>query len=353
MRPILLCAGGTGGHMIPAHALSQELQRRGRRVVLLSDARGLKLPGLFEGVDKHELPAASPGRGGPLSWPRTALTILRGRARAAELVRRLRPAACAGFGGYPSLPGLWAATGARVPSIIHEQNAVLGRVNRRFGGRVQRIATSYPNVRHVRAEWAPKVRLTGNPVRPEIAALPAPPPPPARTILVIGGSQGASIFSAVVPRALVGISERGPLHVIQQARTVEVPAIIDLYREAGIPAEVSPFFTDMAGALSRANLVIARAGASTIAELTCAGRPSILIPLPSAMDDHQIANARALADAGGAILIPQREFTPERLSATIAELTPERLAAMAAAARSLRLPDAASTLADLIEEISL
>ncbi|MDT7934455.1 MAG: undecaprenyldiphospho-muramoylpentapeptide beta-N-acetylglucosaminyltransferase [Sphingomonadaceae bacterium] len=351
-RPILLCAGGTGGHMIPAHALSQELQRRGRRVVLLSDARGLTLPGLFEGVDKHELPAASPGRGGVLSWPRTALTIMRGRARAAELVRRLRPAACAGFGGYPSLPGLWAATGARIPSIIHEQNAVLGRVNRRFGGRVQRIATSYPTVRHMRPEWALKVRLTGNPVRPEIAALP-PPPASARTILVIGGSQGASIFSTIVPRALVSLSESGPLRVIQQARTAELPAIIDLYREAGIPAEVSPFFTDMAGALSRANLVIARAGASTIAELTCAGRPSILVPLPSSMDDHQTANARALADAGGAILISQREFTPERLSATIAELTPERLGAMAAAARSLRLPDAASTLADLIEEISL
>lgn len=352
-RPILLCAGGTGGHMVPAHALSLELQRRGRRVVLLSDERGLKLPGLFDGVERHLVPAGSPGRGGPLSWPRTLVSILKGRRVAADLIRRLRPAACAGFGGYPSLPGLWAATSAKIPTLIHEQNAVLGRVNRRFAGRVQRIATSYPRVARLDPRLTPRTRLTGNPVRPDILSVPPANPGAERNILVLGGSQGASIFSRVVPPALIALQDDRPLQVTQQARAAEAREVHALYRAAGIPAEVAPYFVDMPAALARAELVIARAGASTIAELTACARPSILVPLPSAMDDHQTANARALADQGGAVLIAQADFTPERLAETVRALTPQRLSAMSEAARAMGRAAAAQDLADLIEEIAL
>ncbi len=347
--PVVIAAGGTGGHMVPAHVFAGELMRRGRSVTLFSDARGLKLPGLFEGVERHELAAGSPARGGAAA---TAFAVGRGALKARRLLRRLKAAAVVGFGGYPSLPGLIAALWVGLPTMIHEQNAVLGRVNRLLAGRVDRVAVAYPKVARLDVP-ADKVRLTGNPVRPEIAAVPPPAPERERNILVLGGSQGAAVFATVVPRALARLEGDGrPLRVTQQARLEDLPAVRDIYTRAGIPADVAPFFTDVAALLARAELVIARAGASTIAELTASGRPAILVPLPTAMDDHQSANARALADAGGAVLIPQPQFTPERLAEELARLTPERLAAMAAAARSLGRPDAAAALADVLEEIA-
>ncbi|MFN3287248.1 MAG: undecaprenyldiphospho-muramoylpentapeptide beta-N-acetylglucosaminyltransferase [Sphingomonadaceae bacterium] len=347
--PVVIAAGGTGGHMVPAHVFAGELVRRGRRVALFSDARGLRLPGLFEGIERHELASGSPARGGAAA---TAFAVGRGALKARRLLRRLGAAAVVGFGGYPSLPGLIAALWSGLPTMIHEQNAVLGRVNRLLQKRVDRVATAYARVERLEAP-AGKVRLTGNPVRPEIAAVAPPNPAVERNILVMGGSQGAAVFATVVPRAIVRLAGDGrPLQVTQQARPEDIPAVREIYAKAGIPADIAPYFLDVPGLLGRAELVIARAGASTIAELTASGRPAILVPLPTAMDDHQSANARALAEAGGAILIPQPQFTPERLAEELARLTTERLATMAAAARALGRPDAAAALADVLEEIA-
>lgn len=340
---IVLAAGGTGGHVVPAHVLAGELARRGERVVLFSDARGLALPGLFGGVERYELASGSPSRTGPAG---TAAAIARGTWRALGLLRRLRPAAVVGFGGYPSLPALLAALALGVPSAVHEQNAVLGRVNRRLAGRVRRVATSYARVRFVDGATAARAVLTGNPVKPEVAAVAPWTPGPTLRVLVLGGSQGASILSDVVPAALARLGR--PVEVVQQCRAADVERVRAAHGAAGITAECAAFFTDVPRRLEWSDLVIARAGASTIAELTCAGRASILIPLPSAMDDHQTANAAALAEAGGAVLIAQTAFTAERLLDVLTPLDAARLGAMATAARSLGRPDAGARLADLV-----
>ena len=234
--------------------------------------------------------------------------------------------------------------------MIHEQNAVLGRVNRLLAARVDRIATSYAQVARLAPEWAGKVRLTGNPVRPEIVAI-APAAAGPLDMLVLGGSQGASILSAVVPPALAALAAPGrPLHVTQQCREADIAQVRAIYAQANIAADLAPYFQDVPSRLSEANLVIARAGASTIAELTACGRASILVPLPGAMDDHQTANARALADTGGAVLIPQGDFTAARLTGELQALDPDRLVLMAQAARRAGRPGAAAALADLILE---
>lgn len=343
--PVVIAAGGTGGHMVPAHVLALELAARGHRAVLFSDDRGLALPELFAGVERYRLASGSPSRGGPIG---TAAAIARGFVSARRLLGRLGASVVVGFGGYPSLPGLLAALSMRLPTLIHEQNAVLGRVNRLLALGVTRIAVSYqPTARLRRAAV-----LTGNPVRAEVAVIGPARPADALGIVVLGGSQGASVLSGVVPRALAMLPPDRPMRVTQQARAAEIPTVRAIYTAAAIPAVLAPYFTDVPALLAGAELVIARAGASTIAELTAAGRAAILVPLPSAMDDHQTANARALADLGGAILIAQADFTPERLAAELSRLTPARLAAMAAAARAAGRPDAASKLADLVLEIA-
>ena len=344
-RPIVLAAGGTGGHMVPASVLADELARRGRRVVLFSDDRGLRLPGLFEGVEKHRLASGSPSRGGVAGLPGVALGIARGVMSARGLLKRLGASVVVGFGGYPSLPALVAALALGLPTVIHEQNAVLGRVNRLLAPRVDRIATSYARTQRLTA--SDKVRLTGNPVRPGIAGIPPPAPGPL-SVLVLGGSQGASILSTIVPTALARLGQ--PVQVTQQCREADIAAVRAVYAPANIAADLAPYFLNVGERLHEANLVIARAGASTIAELTACGRPSILVPLPSAMDDHQTANARALADAGGAVLIPQGTFTVDRLLSELHALTPDRLTAMAEATRAAARPNAAAALADVILE---
>ena len=346
-QPIVLAAGGTGGHMVPASVLADELARRGRRVVLFSDARGMGLPGVFQGVEAHRLASGSPSRGGVSALPATVIGIARGVMGARAQLRRLGASIVVGFGGYPSLPALVAALALGLPTVIHEQNAVLGRVNRLLSTRVDRIATSYPAVGRLAPPLAGKVRLTGNPVRPEIAAI-----GPARatplSVFVIGGSQGASILSRIVPGAIARLGR--PVHVTQQCREADLVAVRAIYHQANIAADLAPYFQDVPDRLGSANLVIARAGASTIAELTASGRASILVPLPSAMDDHQTANARALAEGGGAVLISEREFTTDRLFAELNALTPDRLMAMAQGARDAGRPGAAAALADVILE---
>ena len=357
---IILAAGGTGGHMVPAHALAAELTSRGIGVALITDDRGARIPGLFDGVPVHILPAGRLG-GGPIGWLKALGAVIRGRRQARALYKEFRPDAVVGFGGYPAFPALLAASASNIPTILHEQNAVLGRVNRLLAGEAAAIATAYPEVERLKAAYRGKVVLVGNPVRESVKRLGEAPLPPfdevaPLKILVTGGSQGASILGTVVPAGLGALepSIRHRLQVAQQCRPDDVVTVRASYAALRIPAELMTYITDMPAKLSEAHLVIARAGASTIAELTAAGRPAILVPLPSATDDHQTANAREMAKAGGARMIAQDEFTPEMLARQIEALVhdPEALANAAARSLSVGRPNAASDLADLVERIA-
>ncbi|HEX2763853.1 MAG TPA: UDP-N-acetylglucosamine--N-acetylmuramyl-(pentapeptide) pyrophosphoryl-undecaprenol N-acetylglucosamine transferase, partial [Allosphingosinicella sp.] len=316
-----------------------------------------RIPGLFDRVQVHVLPAGRLG-GGPVGWVKAMGKIFTGRAMASRLYETFRPSAVIGFGGYPALPALMAAQRDRIPTLIHEQNAVLGRVNRILAGKVEAIATAYPTVERLKSSHRRKARLVGNPVRDEVRALRDQPYPELTgdgvfRLLVTGGSQGAAILGAVVPEGLGLLPEhfRRRLQVTQQCRPEDVEEVRARYAALGIPAELATYITDMPDRLAWAHLVVGRAGASTIAELTAAGRPAILIPLPSATDDHQSFNAREMAQAGGARVIPQRLFTPIELAKQMQKLglEPEALANAAARARSVGRPDAASDLADLVE----
>ncbi|MEP9403302.1 undecaprenyldiphospho-muramoylpentapeptide beta-N-acetylglucosaminyltransferase [Sphingomonas sp. VNH70] len=355
----VLAAGGTGGHMVPAAALATELMKRGHRVALVSDERGVRFPDLFDGVQTHVLPA---GRlaGGPIGWAKAGRQMLAGRAMAIELYKTFRPAAVIGFGGYPALPALLAAFAQKVPTIIHEQNAVLGRVNRLVAGSVDGIATSYAEVDRLKAKYVPKTHLVGNPVRESVLALRDRPYPPLDEdgifrVLVTGGSQGASILSQVVPDglALLPIAFRRRMQVTHQARIEDIDAVRAKYAEHAIPAEIATYLPDLPDRLAWAHVVIARAGASTIAELTAAGRPAILVPLPSATDDHQTANCREITGAGGARAIQQSAFTAAELAKQIQKLglDPAALENAAARARGCGRPFAVRDLADLVESI--
>lgn len=352
--PFILAAGGTGGHMVPAHVLALELKARGHAVHLVTDARGLRFPGLFDGVPRTVVDSGSPGRSGWRSLPAVALSIWRGRRTARALFRDLKPTAVIGFGGYPALPSLLAALSLKLPSLIHEQNAVLGRVNRFLAPRVGAIATSYPQVRRMNPDWAGKTTLTGNPVRAEIIAARAiafDADAPQLRLLVTGGSQGAAILNTIVPAAVALLPEslRARLSVVHQGRDEDAAMVAETYRAAGVAAEVRAYFTDLPAQIAAAHIIVARAGASTVAELAVAGRPAILVPLPIATDDHQTDNAQGLASAGGAIVVPQPQFTAERVAQALTAwlCDPKALAAAAAGARSAGHPDAAARLADL------
>lgn len=358
-RHFVLAAGGTGGHMVPAAALAAELTRRGHRVALVSDARGVRFPGLFEDIQTHVLPA---GRfsGGPVGWAKALREMWRGRAMARELYKTFRPAAVIGFGGYPAMPALLAAFAEGIPTAIHEQNAVLGRVNRLVAGKVDAIALSYEDTQRLSAKHGDKTRLVGNPVRDQVLALRARPYPLLEEdgifrVLVTGGSQGASILSQVVPDglAMLPVTFRRRLQVTHQARIEDIDAVRAKYAEHEIPAELATYLPDLPEQLAWAHLVIARAGASTLAELTVAGRPAILVPLPSATDDHQTVNAREMTKAGGARTIAQGDFTPVELAKQMQKLglDPAALQNAAGRARACGRPEAASDLADLVESL--
>ena len=355
----VLAAGGTGGHMVPAAALAAELTRRGHYVALVSDERGVRFPGLFEGVQTHILPA---GRlsGGPVGYLKAASAMLKGRAMAIELYKSFRPDAVIGFGGYPALPALLGAFNQDIPTAVHEQNAVLGRVNRLVAGKVSAIATSYAEVQRLSPKHRDKTHLVGNPVRDAVLALRAKPYPLLEEdgifrVLVTGGSQGASVLSQVVPDglSLLPVAFRRRLQVTHQARIEDIDACRAKYKELDIAADLATYLPDMPEQLAWAHLVIARAGASTLAELTCAGRPAILVPLPSATDDHQTANAKEMTSAGGARTIDQRSFTPVELAKQMQRLglDPEALLNAAGRARACGRPDAARDLADLVESL--
>ncbi|MEI9852076.1 MAG: undecaprenyldiphospho-muramoylpentapeptide beta-N-acetylglucosaminyltransferase [Sphingomonas sp.] len=355
----VLAAGGTGGHMVPAAALAAELAGRGHHVALISDDRGVRFPGLFDDVETHVLPAGRLG-GGPFGWLKAAGKMMAGRSMALRLYKQMRPSCVIGFGGYPALPALLAAFRAGIPTVIHEQNAVLGRVNRYVANKVDAIATSYDTVERLQDNMRGKTHFIGNPVREEILALRARPYPMIEEdgifrVLVTGGSQGATILSQVVPDglALLPVHFRRRLQVTHQARPEDIDQVRAKYLAHGIPAEIATYLADMPERLAWAHIVIARAGASTIAELTAAGRPAILVPLPSATDDHQTANAREITAAGGARTIAQRSFTAPELAKQIQKLGLDTHALENAAKKawSCGRPNAARDLADLVESI--
>jgi UDP-N-acetylglucosamine--N-acetylmuramyl-(pentapeptide) pyrophosphoryl-undecaprenol N-acetylglucosamine transferase len=359
-RHYVLAAGGTGGHLIPAFALATELHARGHHVALITDERGANIPGKPDFLTAHVLPAGRFGKN-PLGWPAGISAVLEGRAMALRLFETFSPSAIVGFGGYPALPALLAATAAKLPSIVHEQNAVLGRVNRLLSGRVDAIATSYDKVDRLNPKHAGKVRLVGNPVRAEVLALreqdfPAFTEESLLRILVTGGSQGARVLSEVVPDGLAMLPPalRQRLQVTQQCRAEDLEAVRKRYAEHDIPAELGTYFEDMHERLAGAHLFIGRAGASTIAELTAVGRPAILIPLPIATDDHQAVNTREMVKAGGARMIRQDAFQPKELAKQIQvmAMNPQSLANAAHCAFNCGRPDAAKDLADLVESMS-
>ena len=357
---IVLAAGGTGGHMVPAHALAAELKARGHGVMLVTDDRGARFPGLFKDVPVHILPAGRLG-GGALGTLKALRSVMKGRRQARALYRQHRPDAVVGFGGYPAFPALLAASAAKVPTLLHEQNAVLGRVNRWLAREAHAIATSYAEVERLKPAFAAKTVLVGNPVRDEVMRLGELPFPPfdetaPLKILVTGGSQGATILGSVVPAGLglLPANLRLRLQVVQQCRADDIEAVRKHYAALSIPAELLTYIEDMPARIGDAHLVIARAGASTIAELTAAGRPAILVPLPIATDDHQTVNAREMAKAGGARMIVQSDFTPAALAAQIETIAtdPQALANAAGRALSIGRPHATRDLADLVERIA-
>ncbi|TVQ57928.1 MAG: undecaprenyldiphospho-muramoylpentapeptide beta-N-acetylglucosaminyltransferase [Rhodobacteraceae bacterium] len=357
-RPLLvIAAGGTGGHMFPAQALAEAMLARGWRVTLSTDARGLRYAGGFPAeVAREGVAAATFARGGALAKLAAPFRIAAGVTATAAGFRRDRPACVAGFGGYPSLPALAAAGLTGAPRLIHEQNGVLGRVNRWFAPKVAVVACgTWP----VAAPERARLRHVGNPVRPAILAARAPYAPPGEgpiSLLAFGGSQGARVLADAVPAAIAALDPavRTRLRVVQQARPEDDARVREVYAAAGVAAEVAPFFDDMPARLAAAHLVIARAGASTVAELAAMGRPSILVPYAAAMDDHQTANARALGEAGAALVLPERELTAESLSGHLGGMVSDdaALATMAEAAQRLARPDAADALADLVETLA-
>lgn len=383
-RHYVLAAGGTGGHLIPAFALAAELHARGHHVALVTDERGAAIPGKPDYLTSHVLPPGRIAGKNPLGWIKGAKGVIEGRRMALRLFETFRPSAVVGFGGYPSLPTLLAATGARIPAVLHEQNAVLGRVNRYFAGKVDAIATAFERIDRLDPKYNAKVTLVGNPVRSEVLALRDAPFPEFGDetlfrILVTGGSQGARVLSEIVPDGLSNLPPqlRSRLQVIQQCRAEDIEAVRARYAAHGIPAELATYFENMAERLAGAHLFIGRAGASTIAELTAVGRPAILVPLPFATDDHQSANTREVVAAGGARVIRQPPITTEdpedyrgdrrnRLLQDQADVFqkmakdvclqiqaiaqhPEALANAAHAAWNCGYPNAASDLADLVE----
>jgi UDP-N-acetylglucosamine--N-acetylmuramyl-(pentapeptide) pyrophosphoryl-undecaprenol N-acetylglucosamine transferase len=358
-RPIVIAAGGTGGHFFPAEALAAELLERGERVVLLTDARsgGIASP-VFARAEKHVVAGAGLAGRGFSRAAKGALALALGVVQARSILRGLRPRAVVAFGGYPSVPPVLAAAtmaGARPLVVLHEQNAVLGRANRFLSHFADLLALNFADTQRVPENV--KSVVVGNPVRPAITGLYGQgykAPGGRIELFVVGGSLGAKVFSTLVPAALALLPEalRTRLHVTQQCRADDIEAARLVLKEAGIEAELSPFFTDVAGLLERAHLVIARAGASTVAEIAVAGRPAIFIPLPGAIDDHQRANADALAAHGGALRLDQAGLTPEILMKEIETflMNPERLTKAAAASAQLGEPQAAARLADLVQE---
>ncbi len=355
---IVLAAGGTGGHVFPARALAGELISRGYHVVLMTDNRGEGYEALFPGVEILSVPSGTPSARGVGGKIKAMLSILLGTAKAFSLLGKLKPVSVVGFGGYPSLPTVAAATFRRIPVLLHEQNAILGRVNRLLSRFATIIVTSFARTDGI--TQSNKQHLVGNPVRSEILALSNAgyvSPDNSRNIelLILGGSQGASILSEILPAALCALPDdlTTRLHVTQQCRAEDLEQVTNLYKQAGIVADLASFFNNVPDLLSKCHLAITRSGASTIAELAVAGRPALFVPYKHAMDDHQRKNADQVVATGGATMILQDQFTIETARDSLEQLLrdPAHLSEMAIAIRKVARPEAAGDFASYIEEL--
>jgi len=358
---VVVAAGGTGGHLFPAEALAVALGKRGVTVDLATDERAIHYGHAFPARETHIIPSATVRGRDPLSLARTGVRLAQGTLRAFALLGGLKPAAVIGFGGYPTIPPLLAAAWRRIPTLLHEQNGVMGRANKLLAPRVRAIATSFPGVLDRSPALAAKATHTGNPVRPAVIEAAkvlyvAPGRPGPINLLVFGGSQGARIMADIVPPAieLLPVGVRANLVVTQQARGEDIDRVRATYGRIGTKAEIAPFFPDLPARIAQSHLVVSRSGASTVAELAAIGRPAILVPLPHALDQDQLANARVLEQAGGAIRIDQAAFTPEKLASEIAGIAvePDRLAIMAQRARAAGALDAADRLAELVLRVA-
>jgi UDP-N-acetylglucosamine--N-acetylmuramyl-(pentapeptide) pyrophosphoryl-undecaprenol N-acetylglucosamine transferase len=369
VHPIVIAAGGTGGHFFPAEALAAELLARGQRVALMTDARsagqdasgqdtGAFASGVFANAERFVIRGAGIAGRGPVRAIRAVTALAAGTVQARRILAMLNASAVVGFGGYPSVaPVLGARLMGRRPAVVlHEQNSVLGRANRFLARHADVLALSFPTTTHVPAQM--RTEVTGLPVRPAIRATAGQAytaPTDTIALLILGGSLGARVFSDVVPPALATLPAplRTRLRVTQQCRAEDMQRVRAAYADCGIAADLAPFFADIATRLARAHLVIARAGASTVAELAVAGRPAILVPLPGAIDDHQTGNARALEAAGGAWMMAQADLTPKALQARLEFLisNPRLLSEAAGGARGFARDDAASALANTVENL--
>jgi UDP-N-acetylglucosamine--N-acetylmuramyl-(pentapeptide) pyrophosphoryl-undecaprenol N-acetylglucosamine transferase len=359
MRKVaVVAAGGTGGHLFPAQALAEALIARGWGIVLASDERVAGLAQDFPAERRIGLSAATYRPGDPIGMLRAGLAVLRGAGQARAAYREIGPHVVVGFGGYPSAPALVGAILDRRPTVIHEQNAVMGRANRFLAPHVKTVACAFPTLKKAPGNVAERAIVVGNPVRPPIRALAdqpyeAPTPGGPLRLLVTGGSQGARLLSELVPQAIAALPEdlRQRLVVQQQTRKESMDTARRVYQDALVKAEIAPFFRDIASRLGAAHLVIGRSGAGTVCEFAVAGKPSILVPLAIAIDDDQGQNAKLLADAGGAEVARESQLTVDSLAGALEKLlnNPQRLARMAAAARSVAMPDAAERLADVVE----
>ncbi len=357
-RTILLCAGGTGGHLFPAEAVAHELIARGFDVQLAADSRVQKFADRFPASHIHEIRSATLGSKNPVALARTAWSLFAGYRQSRRLLAEMKPVAVAGFGGYPTVPPLFAATRMKIPTLIHESNAVLGRANRMLSGRVTQVAIGFDNLTNGDAN---RMIVTGNPVRPEIVEL-SKQDYPARAendpfdLLVFGGSQGAAFFSECLPAAirLLDDQSRSRIRIVQQARPEDLDGLIAQYEQMGVVHEVQPFFSDMAQRLAKSHLVISRAGASTVSELAVMGRPSILVPYPHALDHDQASNAAAVSAHGGSTLYKQAVLSPQILAdeLTSALQNPKSLALAAKNTKSAGQPEATGKIADMLEALA-
>ncbi|OAM79185.1 undecaprenyldiphospho-muramoylpentapeptide beta-N-acetylglucosaminyltransferase [Devosia elaeis] len=360
MKTFVLMAGGTGGHLFPAMALAQELIRRGHAVELMTDHRVESYGADFPARQIHIVPAATPSGGNPLKLAAAAMTILRGMAVAHGKLRKLRPDAVIGFGGYPTFPPFIAANVLGIPGILHEQNAVMGRANRALARFADMLAMSFPQTKFADRHGLDKV-LTGNPVRDRVRALIGKPYPaldghgPIR-LVVTGGSQGARVLSDMVPEAIALLPPelRNRLQIVQQARPEDVERVTDNYRRSRTSVEIASFIPDLPERIADAHLVICRAGASTITELAVLGRPAILVPLPGSLDADQKHNALFLEQGGGGWVAEQATLSPQSLATRLHDLLtdPPALQRAAEAARALGRPDAVEKLAGLAEALA-
>lgn len=358
---IVLTAGGTGGHLFPAEALANALKQAGARVALATDKRANAYSGSFPADEILEIPSATPsGRSIP-QMVKAGLQLARGTLTAIPALRRLKPAVVVGFGGYPTVPPVIAASLLRIPTVVHEANGVMGRANRLLARRASLIATGFAETKGIPANISGRVLQTGNPIRPAVreaarTAYEAPSRDGRFNLLVVGGSQGARVMSDVIPPAieLLAPELRSRLVIVQQARGEDLDRVRERYGRLGISFEAEPFFKDLPRRIADAHLVVSRSGASTVAELAVIGRPSILVPLPGAIDQDQAANAKVLGDIGAAIVVPQAAFTPERVAAElrIAFETPQNLTKAAEAAHGASITDAAERLAQAVLQLA-